>query len=63
MRGGRANSLATEHAGSTSGDTVAVWGCCPVAQMAIQNAWLPGTGRVIAIVRVRERLTMCRPAG
>jgi len=63
VRGGRPNSLATEHAGSTSGDTVAVCGCCPVAQMAIQNAWLAGTGQAFWIVRVRERLTMVQTAG
>lgn len=46
-----------------SGDTVAVWGCGPVAQMAIQNAWPLGTGRVIAIVRIREHLTMVQTVG
>jgi threonine dehydrogenase-like Zn-dependent dehydrogenase len=34
------------------GDTVAVWGCGPVGQFAIQSAWLLGAERVIAIDRV-----------
>ena len=38
------------------GDTVAVWGCGPVGQFAIQSAWMLGAGRVIAIDRVPERL-------
>ena len=42
------------------GDTVAVWGCGPVGQFAIQSAWMFGAGRVIAIDRVPERLRMAR---
>lgn len=45
------------------GDTVAVWGCGPVGQMAIQSAWLQGAGRVIAIDHVPERLEMAATAG
>ncbi len=45
------------------GDTVAVWGCGPVGQMAIQSAWLQGAGRVIAIDHVPERLAMAAAAG
>lgn len=45
------------------GDTVAVWGCGPVGQMAIQSAWLQGAGRVIAIDHVPERLAMAASAG
>ena len=30
------------------GDTVAVWGCGPVGQFAVQSAWLLGAERVIA---------------
>lgn len=41
-----------------SGDTVAVWGCGPVGQMAIVSARLLGAERVIAIDRVAERLDM-----
>ena len=33
------------------GDTVAVWGCGPVAQFAIRSAWMFKAGRVIAIDR------------
>jgi threonine dehydrogenase-like Zn-dependent dehydrogenase len=42
---------------------VAVWGCGPVAQFAIQSAWMMGAGRVIAIDRVPERLEMARTHG
>ncbi len=40
------------------GDTVAVFGCGPVGQFAIQSAYLLGAERVIAIDRVPERLEM-----
>jgi len=55
--------MAAENADIEPGDTVAVWGCGPVAQMAIQSAWMLGAGRVIAIDRVPERLAMARTAG
>lgn len=42
------------------GDTVAVWGCGPVGQFAIQSAMLLGAERVIGIDRVPERLDMVR---
>lgn len=45
------------------GDTVAVWGCGPVGQFAIQSAWLLGAERVIAIDRVPERLEMAKTHG
>ena len=48
--------MAAENAEIEQGDTVAVWGCGPVAQFAIQSAWMLGAGRVIAIDRVPERL-------
>ena len=41
-----------------SGDVVAVWGCGPVGQFAIQSAYMLGAQRVIAIDRVPERLEM-----
>ena len=50
--------MAAENAGIEKGDTVAVWGCGPVAQFAIRSAWMLGAGRVIAIDRVAERLKM-----
>ncbi|CAA9564584.1 MAG: Threonine dehydrogenase and related Zn-dependent dehydrogenases [uncultured Thermomicrobiales bacterium] len=55
--------MAAENAEIEPGDTVAVWGCGPVAQMAIQSAWMLGAGRVIAIDRVPERLMLAQTAG
>ncbi|MDP9002765.1 MAG: glutathione-dependent formaldehyde dehydrogenase [Myxococcota bacterium] len=55
--------MAAENAEIEKGDTVAVWGCGPVGQFAIQSAWLLGAGRVIAIDRVAERLAMARRHG
>ena len=52
--------MAAENAQIQPGDTVAVWGCGPVGQFAIQSAWMLGAGRVIAIDRVPERLAMAR---
>jgi threonine dehydrogenase-like Zn-dependent dehydrogenase len=40
------------------GDVVAVWGCGPVGQFAIQSALLLGAERVIAIDRLPERLNL-----
>ncbi len=55
--------MAAENCDIEKGDTVAVWGCGPVAQFAIQSAWMFGAGRVIAIDRVAERLEMARTNG
>jgi threonine dehydrogenase-like Zn-dependent dehydrogenase len=44
-------------------DTIAIWGCGPVGQMAICSAFLLGAGRVIAIDTVPERLALARAAG
>ena len=44
-------------------DTVAIWGCGPVGQMAIRSAILLGAKRVIAIDNVPERLAMARAGG
>ncbi len=44
-------------------DTVAIWGCGPVGQMAIRSAILLGAKRVIAIDRVPERLAMAEAGG
>jgi len=55
--------MAAENAEIEPGDTVAVWGCGPVAQFCIQSAWMFGAGRVIAIDRVEERLQLARTAG
>ena len=50
--------MAAENCNIQRGDTVAVWGCGPVGQFAIQSAWLLGAERVIAIDRFPERLAM-----
>ncbi|WP_336343080.1 zinc-dependent alcohol dehydrogenase [Halalkalicoccus ordinarius] len=55
--------MAAENADIEEGDTVAVWGCGPVGQFAIQSAWMLGAGRVVAIDRVAERLEMARQHG
>ncbi len=52
-----------ENAEIEEGDTVAVWGCGPVGQFAIQSAWMFGPERVIAIDCVPERLEMAREHG
>jgi threonine dehydrogenase-like Zn-dependent dehydrogenase len=55
--------MAAENAEIEPGEIVAVWGCGPVAQMAIQSCWKLGAGRVIAIDRVPERLEMAAKQG
>lgn len=55
--------MAAENAEIEHGDTVAVWGCGPVGQFAIQSAWLFGAGCVIAIDNVPERLAMAAKYG
>lgn len=55
--------MAAENCDIEKGDTVAIWGCGPVAQFAIQSAWMLGAGRVIAIDRVPERLRMAEKFG
>lgn len=55
--------MAAENAGIEPGDTVAVWGCGPVGQFAIQCAWMFGAERVIAIDHVPERMEMARRHG
>jgi threonine dehydrogenase-like Zn-dependent dehydrogenase len=45
------------------GDTIAIWGCGPVAQFAIRSAFLLGAERVVAIDTVPERLALAREAG
>ena len=44
-------------------DTVAIWGCGPVGQMAIRSAVLLGAEQVIAIDRLPERLDMAEAGG
>ena len=55
--------MAAENAEIEENDTVAVWGCGPVGQFAIQSAWMLGADRVVAIDRVSERLEMAREHG
>jgi threonine dehydrogenase-like Zn-dependent dehydrogenase len=44
-------------------DTVAIWGCGPVGQMAIRSAILLGAKQVIAIDCIPERLGMAEAGG
>jgi threonine dehydrogenase-like Zn-dependent dehydrogenase len=44
-------------------DTVAVWGCGPVGQMAIRSAVLLGAKQVVAIDCLPERLSMAEAGG
>ena len=55
--------MAAENCSIKPGDTVAVWGCGPVGQFAIQSAFLLGAERVIAIDRFPERLEMAARLG
>lgn len=55
--------MAAEFCDIQPGDTIAVWGCGPVGQMAIRSAFLLGAERVIAVDTVPERLALARAAG
>ncbi|MET4635359.1 MULTISPECIES: zinc-dependent alcohol dehydrogenase [Kaistia] len=55
--------MAADFCNIQGGDTIAIWGCGPVGQMAIRSAFLLGAGRVIAIDTVPERLELARAAG
>ncbi len=55
--------MAAENCNIQNGDTIAIWGCGPVAQFAIRSAFLLGAHRVIAIDRFPERLEMARDGG
>lgn len=55
--------MAAENGNIQEGDTVAIWGCGPVGQFAIQSAWMFHAARVIAIDRVPERLQMAQEQG
>jgi threonine dehydrogenase-like Zn-dependent dehydrogenase len=44
-------------------DTVAIWGCGPVGQMAIRSAVLLGARQVVAIDMLPERLEMAEAGG
>lgn len=55
--------MAADFCNIQPGDTIAIWGCGPVGQMAIRSAFLLGAERVIAIDTVSERLDLARSAG
>ncbi len=55
--------MAAENANIQAGDIVAVWGCGPVGQFAIQSARLLGAECVIAIDRIPERLQLAQRHG
>lgn len=55
--------MAAENCQIKPGDTVAIWGCGPVGQFAIQSAWMLGAGRVIAIDCIKERLKLAESYG
>lgn len=55
--------MAAENCNIRPGDTIAIWGCGPVAQFAIRSCFMLGAERVIAIDRVPERLQMAEEGG
>jgi threonine dehydrogenase-like Zn-dependent dehydrogenase len=55
--------MAAENCDIQRGDTIAVWGCGPVGQMAARSAFLLGAERVIAIDDVPERLRLAIESG
>ena len=55
--------MAADFCNLKGGETVAVWGCGPVGQMAIKSAFLLGAERVIAIDTVPERMELARRSG
>lgn len=55
--------MAAEFCNIHGGETIAVWGCGPVGQLAIKSAFLLGAGRVIAIDTVPERLALAKRSG
>lgn len=61
-------TLPTGHMGAelaeiAADETVVIWGCGGVGQMAIQSAWLRGAGRVIAIDGIPDRLRTAEQYG
>jgi threonine dehydrogenase-like Zn-dependent dehydrogenase len=55
--------MAAENCEIKKGDTIAIWGCGPVGQFAIQSAWMLGAERVIAIDCLPERLALAKNVG
>jgi threonine dehydrogenase-like Zn-dependent dehydrogenase len=52
--------MAAENCNIQPGDTIAVWGCGPVGQLAMKSAYLLGAERVIGIDRFPYRLQIAR---
>lgn len=55
--------MAADFCDIKGGETIAIWGCGPVGQMAIRSAFILGAERVIAIDTVPERLALAAAAG
>jgi threonine dehydrogenase-like Zn-dependent dehydrogenase len=55
--------MAADFCNIQSGDTIAIWGCGPVGQLAVRSALLLGAGRVIAIDTIPERMAMAKAVG
>src|SRR5437868_1571830 len=55
--------MAAVNADIEPGDTVAIWGCGPVAQFAIRSCFMLGAERVIAIDRFDYRLRLAEEGG
>ncbi len=55
--------MAADNCDIEPGETVAVFGCGPVGQMAIRSSFLLGAERVLAIDNVPERLEMAASSG
>lgn len=55
--------MAAENCNIKRGDTIAIWGAGPVAQMAIKSCFLLGAERVIVIDHYEARLKMARESG
>jgi len=55
--------MAAENCQIQPGDTVAIWGCGPVGQLAVRCCYMLGAERVIAIDNVPERLAMAHASG
>ena len=55
--------MAADFCAIKGGETIAVWGCGPVGQMAIRSAAMLGAERIIAIDTVPERLALAAEAG
>lgn len=55
--------MAAEFCNIQPDDTIAIWGCGPVGQLAIRSAFMLGARRVIAIDTVPERLALAAASG